>query len=145
MIITAKSVNLESLIFIKRRDGGDSEGYDGSVGYIQYNQERDMRLMLIYQQMYNSMEKVYSFHVDKNPFQIMFEKGVGAKQRGSILPVKTTRYIRCDYDERDYNLFYNLAVMKDYGIVVMKNLLKIMNKRGTFCCEEMKVAIVNSL
>ena len=97
------STNLETLIFIKRRDGGDSDGYDGSVGYIQYNQEKDMRLMLIYQQMYNSMGKVYSFHVNKNPFQIMFEKGLGAKEKGSILPVKTTRYIRCDYDEREYN------------------------------------------
>lgn len=110
------STNLETLIFIKRRDGGDSDGYDGSVGYIQYNQEKDMRLMLIYQQMYNSMGKVYSFHVNKNPFQIMFEKGLGAKEKGSILPVKTTRYIRCDYDEREYNLFYNLAVIKDYGL-----------------------------
>lgn len=110
------SSNLDSLVFIKRSDGGDSDGYDGSVGYIQYNQEKDMRLMLIYQQMYNSMEKVYSYHVAKNPFQIMFEKGVGAKQKGSILPVFTTRYIRCDYDERDYNLFYNLAVIKDYGL-----------------------------
>ena len=61
------STNLETLIFIKRRDGGDSDGYDGSVGYIQYNQEKDMRLMLIYQQMYNSMGKVYSFHVNKKP------------------------------------------------------------------------------
>jgi hypothetical protein len=110
------SKNLESLVFIKRNDGGDSDGYDGSVGYVQYNQEKDVRLMLIYQQMYNSMEKVYSFHVNKNPFQILIEKGVAAKQRGSIIPVRSTRYIRCDYDERDYNLFYNLAIIKDYGL-----------------------------
>lgn len=110
------SVNLESLVFIKRSDGGDADGYDGSVGYIQYNQQEDVRMMLIYQQMYNSNEKVYSYHVSKNPFQILIEKGLNAKKNGSIMPVRTTRYIRCDYDERDYNTFYNLAVIKDYGL-----------------------------
>ena len=95
------SNNIESLIFMKRKDGGDVDGYDGSVGYIQYNQEHDVRLMLIFQQMYNSMERIYSFHVDKPPFQILIEKGVGAKQRGSILPVRQDRYIRGDFDYRD--------------------------------------------
>lgn len=110
------SSNLESLVFIKRSDGRDSDGFDGTVGYIQYNQEKDTRLMLLYQQMYNDRGKVYSYHVDKNPIQIMIEKGVGAKQRGSILPVRTSRYYRCDYDYRDHNVFYNLAVLKDYGL-----------------------------
>lgn len=107
---------LESLVFVKRKDGLDADGYDGSVGYIQYNQEKDVRLMLIYQQMYNSMNKVYSFHLNKNPFQILIEKGLGAKQKGSIIPPRSTRYMRCDYDVRDYNLFYNIAVIKDYGL-----------------------------
>ena len=65
------SNNIESLIFMKRKDGGDVDGYDGSVGYIQYNQEHDVRLMLIFQQMYNYQEKVYGYHVGKSPFQIL--------------------------------------------------------------------------
>lgn len=110
------SNNLDTLIFIKRSDGGDADGYDGSVGYIQYNQEKDVRLMLLYQQMYNSNGKVYSYHVAKNPFQIIIERGLVAKQKGSILPVRTTQYIRCDFDYRDHNTLYNLAVLKDYGL-----------------------------
>ncbi len=110
------SSNLESLVFIKRSDGQDADGYDGSVGYIQYNQEKDVRLMLIYQQMYNTNERVYSFHVDKNPFQILLEKGVNAKKNGSILPVRSTRYIRADYDINEHEMFYNFAVIKDYGL-----------------------------
>ena len=111
------SNNLDSLVFIKRKDGGDEAGYDGSVGYIQYNQEKDVRLMLIFQQMYNTMERVYSFHVDKPPFQILIEKGVGAKQRGSILPVRQDRYIRGDFDYRDNPYLYSMAVIKDYGLM----------------------------
>ena len=110
------SNNIESLIFMKRKDGGDVDGYDGTVGYIQYNQEHDVRLMLLYQQMYNSREKVYGYHVGKSPFQILIEKGVGAKQRGSILPVRTERYMRGDFDERDHPYLYNIAVIKDYGL-----------------------------
>lgn len=111
------SNNLDSLVFIKRKDGGDEAGYDGSIGYIQYNQEKDVRLMLIFQQMYNTMERVYSFHVDKPPFQILIEKGVGAKQRGSILPVRQDRYIRGDFDYRDNPYLYSMAVIKDYGLM----------------------------
>lgn len=111
------STNLESLIFIKFGDGRDVDGYDGRVGYIQYNQEKDVRLMLIFQQMYNSMGKVYSFHVNKEPFQILIEKGLSAKQKGSLLPVRQTSYIRESFDYRDNNFFYNLAAIKDYGLV----------------------------
>lgn len=111
------SVNLESLVFIKRKDGRDDDGYDGSVGYIQYNQEKDVRLMLIFQQMYNNMGKVYSFHVDKEPFQLLIEKGLGVKQKGGILPVRQERYIRGDFDYRDNNFLYSLAVIKDYGLM----------------------------
>lgn len=110
------SVNLESLIFIKRSNGVDTDGYDGSVGYIQYNQEKDVRLMLIYQQMYNSNGKVYSYHVDKNPFQILIERGLKGKKNGSIVPVRSTRYMKYDYDYRVCNTLYNLAVIKDYGL-----------------------------
>lgn len=111
------SNNIESLVFIKRKDGEDVDGYDGTVGYVQYNQEHDVRLMLIFQQMYNYQEKVYGYHVGKSPFQILIEKGVGAKQRGSIIPVRTERYMRGDFDERDHPYLYNIAVIKDYGLV----------------------------
>ena len=111
------SNNIESLIFIKRKDGEDVDGYDGTVGYVQYNQEKDVRLMLIFQQMYNSQEKVYAYHIDKPPFQILIEKGLGAKQRGSLVPVRTRRYMRGDYDVRDHPYLYNIAVIKDYGLM----------------------------
>ena len=111
------SSNLESLVFMKRSDGKDADGYDGTVGYVQYNQDKDVRMMLIFQQMYNQMEKIYSYHMDKPPFQILIEKGVGAKQKGGLLPVREERYIRGDYDYRDNPTLYNLAVIKDYGLM----------------------------
>ena len=110
------SNNIESLVFMKRKDGEDVDGYDGSIGYIQYNQEHDVRLMLIFQQMYNHQEKVYGYHVGKSPFQILIEKGVGAKQRGSIVPVRKQRYMRGDFDERDNPHLYNIVTIKDYGL-----------------------------
>jgi hypothetical protein len=72
--------------------------------------------MLIYQQMYNSQGKVYGYHVGKLPFQILIEKGIGAKQRGSRVPVKTRRYMRGDYDVREHPYLYNMAVIKDFGL-----------------------------
>lgn len=110
------SNNVENLVFFKRRDGEDVDGFDGSIGYIQYNQEFDVRLMLLFQQMYNSEGKIFNYHVSKVPFQILIEKGVGAKQRGSIMPVRTQRYIRGKYDVRDNPYLYNIAVIKDYGL-----------------------------
>ncbi len=111
-----ESNNIETLIFKKRSDGTDLDGYDGTIGYVQYNQENDVRLMLLFQQMYNEQEKVYGYHVGKDPFQILVEKGAGAKERGSILPVIKHRYIRTDFDERTHPYLYNIAVIKDYGL-----------------------------
>ena len=108
--------NIESLVFMERRNGTDVDGYNGSIGYVQYNQEHDVRLMLIYQQMYNSQGKVYGYHVGKLPFQVLIEKGIGAKQRGSHVPVKTRRYMRGDYDVREHPYLYNMAVIKDFGL-----------------------------
>lgn len=108
---------LESMVFTQRKDGVDIDGYDGTVGYVQYNQEEDVRLILLYQQMYNDKEKVYSFHVDKKPFQILIEKGVGAKDRGSIIPVRNSRYIRCDYDAQEHSTGFNIATIKDFGLI----------------------------
>lgn len=110
------SYNTESLIFMKRSNGVDVDGFNGSIGYVQYNQEHDVRLMLIYQQMYNSQGKVYGYHIGKLPFQVLIEKGVGAKQRGSILPVRKQRYMRGDFDERDNPRLYNIVTIKDYGL-----------------------------
>ena len=111
-----ESNNIENLVFMKRSDGGDAEGYDGTIGYVQYNQEFDVRLMLIFQQMYNSQKKIYGYHVNKPPFQILIEKGVSAKQNGSLKPIKSERYIRGDYDVRDNPNLYNMALIKDYGL-----------------------------
>lgn len=110
------SYNIESLVFTKFKNGVDMDGFDGVVSYVQYNQEHDVRLMLIYQQMYNTKNKVYSYHIDKKPFQILIEKGIGKKQKGSLLPVLSQRYVRCDYDYRNHNILYSLAVIKDYGL-----------------------------
>ena len=121
VIQNRESGNLESLVFMKRSDGEDIDGFDGTIGYIQYNQEHDVRLMLIYQQMYNQYEKVYKYHVGKSPFQILIEKGVAAKQNGGIMPVRTERYMRGDFDERDHPYLFNMAVIKDYGLVEFMN------------------------
>lgn len=108
--------NIESLVFMKRSNGADVDGYNGSIGYVQYNQEHDVRLMLIYQQMYNSQGKVHGYHIGKLPFQVLVEKGIGAKQRGSRVPVKSKRYMRGDYDVREHPYLYNMAVIKDFGL-----------------------------
>ena len=66
--------------------------------------------------MYNLQGKVYGYHVGKAPFQILIEKGLGAKQKGSMVPVRSSRYMRGDFDVRDHPYLYNIAVIKDYGI-----------------------------
>lgn len=110
------SNNIESIVFIKRSDGVDFDGFDGSVGYIQYNQEKDVRLMLIYQQMYNSQNRIYGYHVGKLPFQILIEKGIYAKQKGSLKPIKSEKYIKEEYDFRDDPYLYKIALIKENGL-----------------------------
>lgn len=111
-----ESNNIENLIFLKRRDGGDVDGFDGSVAYVQYNQEQDVRMMLIFQQMYNSSGKIYSWHVNKEPFQILIERGVALKQNGRKIVPRDERYIRVNFDVRDEPGKYDICVIKDYGL-----------------------------
>ncbi len=106
--------NVESLVFIKRSDGHDIDGFDGSIGYIQYNQEHDVRLMLLYQQMYNSAEQVHGYQTGKEPFQILIEKGLNAKKKGSILPVRSERYIKTVIDSDD--VAYGVSAIREYGL-----------------------------
>lgn len=107
---------IQSLAFTKRNDGVDNDGYDGLVTHVQYNQEKDIRLMIMYQQMYNSMDRIYSMHVDKPPFQITIERGV-VKKQAKGLSAKPISYIREEYDFRDNPDAYNMATIKDYGLV----------------------------
>lgn len=106
---------LQSLTFTKRSDGLDNDGFDGILAHVQYNQEKDICVMVMYQQMYNSMDKIYSFHVDKPPFQISIERGVVKKQKAGR-SAKPTCYIRGEYDYRENHGYYNLATIKDYGL-----------------------------
>lgn len=119
---------LESLTFSKRSDGVDNDGYDGIVAYVQYNQEYDVRLMIMYQQMYNSDERVYSYHVSKEPFQITIEHKVVKKQNAGR-PVKMTRYIRGEYVYRDNPTLFNIATIRDYG-------LSAFMEQGAFALQE---------
>ena len=60
--------NIESLVFMKRSNGADVDGFNGSIGYVQYNQEHDVRLMLIYQQI---SWKSTTLQIIKNIFAII--------------------------------------------------------------------------
>ena len=102
---------------LKHRDEVDVDGYNGFVQYIQYNQEKDVQLMIIYQQRYNERGEIHGYHIYRSPFQITIQKGVGANENGSKIPIRTTRYIRGNIDEKMHPHLYNIALIKDYGLV----------------------------
>ena len=116
MIVRHNSSIIEYLSLVHREER-DVDGYDGFVQYVQFDQEKDVKLMLIYQQRYNERGEVYGYHVNKLPFQITIQKGLVARQNGSIVPVRTTRYIRGNINESEHPYLYNMAVIKEYGLV----------------------------
>ncbi len=110
------SYNIEYLSFLKRKDGTDVDGYDGTIGYFQYNQQNDVRLTLIYQQMHNSRSEVFGYQANKLPFQILIEKGLNAKKKVGIVPIRTTRYLQVHLNDTDNNLAYNTCAIREYGL-----------------------------
>lgn len=102
----------QCLSLVKRENGVDVDGYNGAVVYSQYSPELDIRSCLTYQQMYNdNCHKIYQSHIEV-PFTYTIEKNVTKKKTS-----RSQTYIKGEYSY-DYNPFtFNIATMKDYGLI----------------------------
>ncbi len=106
----------ECLDFFARPNGPDDEGYNGLISYVQYNPQKDMRTIIMYQQNINDNSKhIYEFHT-RVPFQIKIEKHVLLRDKGIKLPFCSKTYIKRTFDYRDEPTYYTLATMKDFGV-----------------------------
>lgn len=102
----------ECLSFSKRENGLDNDGYDGVIVYTQYDPKLDIRASITYQQMYNeSRNRIYESHINV-PFVYTLENNMTNK--------KTSRqytYIKCEYSYDKTPYTFNIATIKDYGLI----------------------------
>lgn len=96
----------------KRENGVDVDGYNGIIMYSQYDPELDIRSCLTYQQMYNeNSNKIYQSHIEV-PFTYTIEENVTKRKKS-----RSQTYIKGEYNH-DYDPFtFNIATMKDYGLI----------------------------
>ncbi len=95
----------------KTLDEDDKDGYNGYAVYIQYNNETDTRLMMIYQHMYHNGKRVYKYHL-KNPSHVIIDKNI-VKEKGQ----KKERLVRKDFKYSVDPVAYTIATMKDNGVL----------------------------
>ena len=92
----------------------DYQDYDGSVLYSQYNEEKDIRLQLIYQHMTKPDNRIYSNYL-KQPFKISIVKNASSNNR--VTGKDCELYVRYDFDAvKNYRAF-RTATIKDYGLL----------------------------
>lgn len=102
----------ECLSFLKRENGLDNDGYDGVIVYSQYDLKLDIRAVITYQQMYNEERtRIYESHIQV-PFTYTLETNMTNKK-----PSRQYTYIKGEYryDKTPYT--FNIATIKDYGIM----------------------------
>ncbi len=109
------SHNVHLLELVKRGNGLDVDGYDGYAMFVQYNQEQDVRLTMTYQQMNNYRGEVYGYHVNKDPFQIIIERGLHANTRHKWIPIRKDKYIRTDINNGE--IAYGSNAIREYGLI----------------------------
>ena len=109
---------LESISLVKRNDGTDYDGYNGYVQHVQYEAKSDIRIVQSFQHMYNPEERIYDMHL-KNPLSIVIEEHAS----------KTDKFIKCEYDIHDDPIGFNIATIKDYGLVEFM-------KKGSYSLQE---------
>lgn len=105
---------IQSLNFSKRNDDRDNDGFDGVIAFVQFNCEKNIRVTMSYQQMYNSSENIY-YYYERKPLQVIIEKMIKNKRDGSYIAVDRERFIRVDMSRDD--LFYDLVTLKEFGLV----------------------------
>ena len=101
--------NAEEFDF-KGRDEDDPDGYNGYAIYVQYNNQTDTRLMMIYQHMFHPNKRVFKYHLN-NPSFIIVDKNIV-----SDVKHKKERFVRKDFKYAKDPIAYNIATMKEHGV-----------------------------
>ena len=100
----------EDFAFIPTSDV-DRQGYNGIATYSQYNEDKDIKVDIMYQHMQKPNNQVYKLHL-KNPILIGINKKVSKNMNKY-----TEMYARYDFDaEKNFNAF-RIATIKDYGLL----------------------------
>jgi len=104
---------MENVSLVKREEA-DYEGYNGYVLHVQYNPDKDVRLIQTFQHNYNEYGRIYDMHI-KKPFNVIIEKDAAKVDEGLIRATKQV-YIKDEYDIHDDPIGFGLATIKDFGI-----------------------------
>ena len=108
--INNNNTNIEEFDFKERKGNPDPDGYDGYVVYVQYNEAKDTRLMMIYQHMIQPQHMIYDYHL-KNPSYVIIDKNI-VSGKGH----KKERLVRKDFKYLENPVSYTLATIKDHGL-----------------------------
>ena len=100
--------NAEEFDFKGRED--DPDGYNGYAIYVQYNNQTDTRLMMIYQHMFHPHKRVFKYHLN-NPSFIIVDKNIVSDKNH-----KKERFVRKDFKYSRDPMSYTLATMKEHGV-----------------------------
>lgn len=130
-----KTRYLEDFAFVSKQEK-DRQGYDGIAVYSQYDEEKDIRVALMYQHMTKPNNYIYKMHL-KNPIQISIDKKESKNKSNNT-------YARYDFDARqNYNAF-RIATIKDYGLLHTLNKDLVSLQKNTKISRYYKVLNINS-
>lgn len=111
VFITDKKTNVtSSILFTKRQDEQDLEGYTGLILYSQYNVTTDERCYMSYQQMYNDFNLIYRENT-KDPFIYNFETGVTKGKR-----IKSKSFVRININGLRNPRLFDFITIKEFGL-----------------------------
>lgn len=105
-----------SISMVKRKNGDDIDGYNGVIGYTQYNPLNNMTATIAYQYMFSKMREkdvIYDFHM-KEPLEVIISVGPDGKHPKSFVSRSAKRG----------TLLYEIMLKKDKQSVYEQNDIK---------------------
>ncbi len=100
--------NVEEFDF-KATGRKDPDGYDGYATYVQYDRQKDVRVMMIFQHMVKPENRVYGYHLN-NPAFVLIDRNINKGR------YKRERFVKKRFNYEENPISYTLATMKDNGI-----------------------------
>ncbi len=99
---------------VRKREVPDYDGLDGSIVYAQYDGDKDIRVIMTFNQMHFEKNKIVYENRVKTPFSIQIEERLLASQEKGK-KAKSTSYISRTFDSEVEPFLHGLATVRDYG------------------------------
>ncbi len=90
--------------------------YNGAITYMQYDANRDIRMIQRYEQnVYSEDGRLYNDYL-KNPFYVSIERKPILRDKGLFFMGRKDAYYRLDFDVFNNKWQYDLATMQEFGL-----------------------------